>query len=117
MFKNLGNIANLVKSMGQLPDRMSKLKQQMESKRICGRACEGDHQVRVEVSGLGLVHEVDISSTLLAPEHKSLVQRLTLEAINHAVVQAKALHVEAIKEATHGVELPGLEKIIEEIAK
>jgi DNA-binding protein YbaB len=64
-----------------------------------------------------LVHEVDISSTLLAPEHKSLVQRLTLDAINHAVVQAKALHVEAIKEATHGVELPGLEKIIEEIAK
>ena len=117
MFKNLGNIANLVKSMGQLPDRMSKLKQQMESKRICGRACEGDHQVQVGVSGLGLVHEVDISSTLLAPEHKSLVQRLTLEAINHAVVQAKAMHVEAIKEATHGVEFPGLEKIIEEIAK
>jgi DNA-binding protein YbaB len=53
----------------------------------------------------------------LAPEHKSLVQRLTLEAINHAVAQAKALHVEAIKEATHGVEFPGLEKIIEEIAK
>jgi DNA-binding protein YbaB len=117
MFKNLGNIANLVKSIGQLPDRMSRLKQQMESKRICGRACEGYHQVRVEVRVLGLVHEVDISSTLLAPEHKSLVQRLTLEAINHAVVQAKAMHVEAIKEATHGVEFPGLEKIIEEIAK
>jgi DNA-binding YbaB/EbfC family protein len=117
MFKNLGNIANLMKSFGQMPERMSKLKQQMEGKRICGRACEGDYQVTVEVSGLGLVHEVDISSSLLAPEHKSLTQRLTLEAINHAVTQAKAMHLEAIRELTHGVELPGLDKIIEEMAK
>jgi len=117
MFKNLGNIANLMKTFGQLPERMAKLKQQMEAKRIRGRACEGDHQVTVEVSGLGLVHEVDVSSTLLAPEHKSLVQRLTLEAINHAVVQAKSMHVEAVRELTHGVDLPGMDKIIEEMAR
>jgi len=117
MFKNLGTIANLMKTFGQLPERMAKLKQQMEAKRIRGRACEGDHQVTVEVSGLGLVHEVDVSSTLLAPEHKSLVQRLTLEAINHAVVQAKSMHVEAVRELTHGVDLPGMDKIIEEMAR
>jgi len=117
MFKNLGNIANLMKAVGQLPERASKLKQQMESKRIRGRACEGDHQVSVEVSGLGVVHEVDISGSLFAPEHRSLAQRLTLEAINHAVAQAKAIHPESIRELTQGVELPGLDKLIQEMAQ
>jgi DNA-binding protein YbaB len=117
MFKNLGNIANLMKAFGQLPDKAAKLKQQMEAKRIRGRACEGDHQVTVEVSGLGQVHEVDISSSLFAPEHRSLTQRLTLEAINHAVTQAKALHAESIRELTQGVDIPGLDKIIQDMAQ
>ena len=117
MFKNLGNIANLMKSIGQLPDRMAKLKQEMEIKRIRGRACEGDHQVLVEVDGLGLVHSVDLSLSLFSPEQKSLTQRLTLEAMNQAIAQAKALHVQAIRELTKGVDLPGLENILEEMAK
>lgn len=117
MFKNLGNIANLMKAFGQLPEKASKLKQQMEVKRIRGRACQGDHQVSVEVSGLGLVHEVDISGSLFTPEHRSLAQRLTLEAINDAVSQAKSLHAESIRELTQGVEIPGLDKVIQDMAQ
>jgi DNA-binding protein YbaB len=117
MFKNLGNVANLMKAFGQLPEKASKLKQQMDAKRIRGRACQGDHQVSVEVSGLGLVHQVEMSHSLFAPEHRSLAERLTLEAINHAVSQAKALHANSIRELTHGVDIPGLEKIIQDMAQ
>ncbi|MCE2801510.1 MAG: YbaB/EbfC family nucleoid-associated protein [Planctomycetaceae bacterium] len=117
MFKNLGNIANLMKAFGQLPERAAKLKQQMEATRIRGRACEGDHQVTVEVSGLGQVHEVDISSSLFSPEHRSLAQRLTLEATNHAVAQAKLMHADSIRELTQGVDIPGLEKVIQDMTQ
>ena len=117
MFKNLGNIANLMKAFGQLPERASKLKQQMEAKRIRGRACEGDHQVTVEVSGLGEEHEVYISSSLFSREHRSLAQRLTLEAINHAVAQAKSMHADSIRELTQGVDIPGLEKVIQDMTQ
>ncbi len=117
MFKNLGNIAGLMKTIGQLPERMRKLKVEMEARRISGRACEGDHQISVVVNGLGLVQTVEVSESLLYPEHKSTVQRLTLDAMNEAIAQAKELHVQAIRELSHGVELPGLNNILEEMAK
>ena len=117
MFKNLGNISGLMKTIGQLPERMRKLKAEMEARRINGQACEGDHRVSVVVNGLGLVQTVDISDSLLHPEHKTIAQRLTLDAMNEAIGQAKELHVQAIRELSHGVELPGLNSILEEMAK
>jgi DNA-binding protein YbaB len=42
---------------------------------------------------------------------------LTLEAINHAVSQAKSLHADSIRELTQGVDIPGLEKVIQDMAQ
>jgi DNA-binding protein YbaB len=89
----------------------------MEGKRVCGRACEGDHEVMVELNGLGVVQTVELSDSLLhSPAHKSLAQRLIRESMNQAVASAKVMHVQAIKELTRGLDLPGLDKILEEMA-
>ncbi len=117
MFKNLSNIANLMRTAGQLGERMSALKQRMDGVRVRGRACEGEWEVCVELNGLGVVQTVDLSPSLFDPQLKTVAQRLILEAMNQAVMQAKELHIQAIKELTHGVEIPGLDKILEEMAR
>ena len=117
MFKHLSNLANLMQTAGRLGDRLKELKVQMEHQRVRGRACHGDHEVLVELNGLGIVQSVELSDSLLQdPSHKSLVQRLILESMNQAVAAAKQLHVHAIKDLTQGIDLPGLDKILEEMA-
>ncbi|MFO0014895.1 MAG: YbaB/EbfC family nucleoid-associated protein [Planctomycetota bacterium] len=117
MFKHLSNLANLVQTASRLGDRLTELKHQMHGKRVRGRACHGDHEVVVELNGLGVVQTVELSESLFQdPSHKSLAQRLILESMNQAVSAAKELHVHAIKELTQGVDVPGLDKLIEELA-
>jgi DNA-binding protein YbaB len=117
MFKNLTNIANIMRVASQMGDRLSALKQQMEHRRVRGRACDGDHEVIVELNGLGVVQTVDLSPSLFDPQHRSCSQHLILEATNQAVAAAKELHVHAVKELTHGLDIPGLDKILEEMAR
>lgn len=96
---------------------MSEIKRQMEHKRVHGRACDGDHEVNVELNGLGVVQTVEFSESLFqGPEHKATAQRLTLEAMNQAVAAAKQMHVQALRELTRGIDLPGIDKIFEEMA-
>jgi DNA-binding protein YbaB len=118
MFKNLTNIANLMRTAGHLGERLTTIKHQMEHKRVRGRACEGDHEVLVELNGLGVVQTVELSDSLMQdPANKPLAQRLILESMNQAVTAAKELHVQAVRELTHGLDLPGLDKILEEMAR
>lgn len=118
MFKNLSNLANLMRTAGHMGERLSTIKHQMEQKRVRGRACEGDHEVLVELNGLGVVLTVELSDSLCQDVHnKTLAQRLILEAMNQAIAAAKELHVHAIRELTHGLDLPGLDKILEEMAR
>lgn len=117
MFKNLTHLANLMNMASRLGGRLSELKHQMEGNRVSGRACEGDHEVMVELNGLGVVQTIELSDSLLqSPGHKSLTQRLILESMNQAVASAKAMHIQSIKELTRGLDVPGLDKILEELA-
>ncbi len=96
---------------------MPELKRQLALKRVRGRACEGDHEVNVELNGLGVAQTVELSDSLLqSPQHKAIAQRLILEAMNQAVAAAKQVHVQALKELTHGFSLPGIDKMLEEMA-
>jgi DNA-binding protein YbaB len=117
MFKNLTSLHNLMQTATRLGDRMPELKRQLALKRVRGRACEGDHEVNVELNGLGVAQTVELSDSLFhSPEHKATAQRLILEAMNQAVAAAKQVHVQALKELTHGVSLPGIDKMLEEMA-
>lgn len=117
MFKNLTQMANLMKAASNMGERLSKLKSDMEHRRVRGRACEGDHQVLVELNGLGVVQTVELSDSLLHLEHKSTAQRLILESMNHAVAQAKEMHVHGVRELTGGLDIPGLNSILDELAR
>jgi hypothetical protein len=37
--------------------------------------------------------------------------------MNHAVAQAKEMHVHAVRELTNGLDIPGLNGIIDELAR
>ncbi len=117
MFKNLTNIANIMRTASQMGERMNELKNDMEGRRVYGRAGEGDHSVFVELNGLGVVQTIDISESLLDRSMKQNVQDLTAAAMNEAVAEAKKMHVEAVRQLTGGIELPGLDNVLNELGR
>ncbi len=117
MFKNIGNltqIAGLLKNLGQMKSKVAEAKQKLAGKTVVG-SIPGD-SVRIEMNGLGEVTLVAVDPAMLTPDFQAQLQASLQEATNKAIKLAKQLHVESIRELTGGVELPGMEGILEELA-
>lgn len=117
MFKNLTNIANLMRTASQMGDKLATLKGQLETRRVYGSATEGGHSVNVELNGLGVMQSMDVSPSLLSVEQKATLQQLTIQAMNQAVAAAKQMHVDAIRQLTNGLDIPGIDNILTEMAR
>ncbi|MFN7894102.1 MAG: YbaB/EbfC family nucleoid-associated protein [Pirellula sp.] len=117
MFKNLTNFASAMKNLTQLGPQVRAMQLKLESARVYGSSNGIDGTVNVEMSGLGIVTNVDISSTLLQLEHKSTLEHLTKDAMNQANRAAKELHIQAIRDLTGGAEIfPGFNDMLKNIA-
>ncbi len=118
MFKNLGNLtqlAGMLKNLGQVRGRLAESKERLATERVVGE--DTSSSVRIEMNGLGEVIAVTVNTQVLTPELQMQVQESIQIATNLAIQQAKRLHLESIRSLTQGVELPGLEGIMEELAK
>jgi hypothetical protein len=111
MFKGLGQLANLgslMKQAQEMGGKMKELNEQLKTKRAVGSA--GGGMVEVEVNGAGHVLAVRIEQTLFDKQDREMIEDLLPAAINQAQAKAKALHAEAMKELTGGLNLPGLDE-------
>ena len=111
MFKglgNLGNIASMVGSLQELPEKMQALNERMKSETVS--ASSGCGKVNVSMSGTGHVQAVTIEDGLSGPELEEAVQ----DATNAAGAAAKQLYAEAINHMVNEMDLnlPGLDKVI-----
>ena len=111
MFKglgNLGNIASMVGSLQELPEKMQGLNERMKSETVS--ASSGCGKVNVSMSGTGHVQSVAIDNGLSGQELELAVQ----DATNAAGAAAKQLYAEAISHmvAEMDLNLPGLDKVI-----
>ena len=116
MFKNLSNltqVAGLFKNLGQMKGRIAEAKKHLAGRKVVGET-DGS-RVHIEMNGLGEVTNVQVHLDLLTPEMQSQLQKLLQEAINKAVGRARELHMESIREITKGVDLPGLDGVLQEI--
>ena len=111
MFKGLGNIASLMKNAQGISGRIDEASEELKTKRATGAA--GGGMVEVEVNGLGQVLNVKIDPQLVENNEREMIQDLLPAAINEASSKAKKMHVEAMKEMTGGMSLPGMDDIIE----
>ena len=86
---------------------MKGLSEEMKNRRTTGSA--GGGMVEVEVNGLAEVLACRIDEELIVGGDRELIEDLVATATNQALIKAKQLHADAMKELTGGMELPGLE--------
>jgi nucleoid-associated protein EbfC len=107
VFGGLGNLAAMLKNARELGGRMQAISDELRARRATGSA--GGGLVEVEVNGLVEVLRCRIDPKLLAQPDAELLEDLVVTAVNQAVVKAKEFHAEAVRSATSGLNLPGLD--------
>lgn len=112
MFKGLGNIASLMRNASEISGKIGEASEQLKQERVTGQA--GGGMVEVEVNGLGQVLRVTIEPSLFQENEREMVQDLLPAAFNQAAARAKQMHVDAMKELTGGISLPGMDDLIEQ---
>ncbi len=114
MLKGLGNLANLGGMMQQAQQMGAKMKEMQESlktKRVTGEA--GGGMVAVEMSGAQEVVGVKIDPGLIERNEREMIEDLVAAATNDAATKAKSLYAEAMQDITGGLNLPGMEGMME----
>lgn len=112
MFKGLGNLGNIASMMGsiqQLPDRMKELNERMKSEIVT--ASSGCGHVTVTMNGTGHVQNIKIDQDQL---EGSALEEAIAEATNAAGAAAKALYAESIQHLVQEMDLnlPGLDGVL-----
>lgn len=118
MFKNLSNLTHLAgmfKNMGQIRTKIAEAKERLAAEKVTSDTIGGG--VRVEMNGLCEATQITIEPHLLSPEMQSQLQESLREAFNQSVMQAKQLNMASVKQMTAGIDLPGVDGILEELAK
>ena len=111
MFKglgNLGNIASIMGSMQQLPERMQQLNDQMKSETVVGSSADGS--VTVTMNGVGHVHNVQVDGEPTGADLETAI----LDATNNAGAAAKQLYAESISQMVSDldIQVPGLDGML-----
>ncbi len=108
MFKNLNGFAQLLRNASSMGDRVKEMRASLAEAVATGSA--GGEMVTVEVSGLGEVKRLRIAPELIAKNDVELVEELVPAALNEALTKVRQLHIEKMREATGGIDLPGLDE-------
>jgi len=85
--------------------QIDKVTEDLRSKKVTGSA--GGGMVQVHINGLSEVLQVEVDEILRERGDIEMITDLLPAAFNDAVAKSKALHVEAMRAITGGVELPG----------
>jgi DNA-binding YbaB/EbfC family protein len=115
MFENLTNFSKLVRGAGQMMPRIQKMKQELGIKEV--EATSTDGHVTICMSGAGSVTRIEIDVALMERDDKTSIEAQTLEAMNRAIQQAKALHLKAVREVVGDLGIPGIDRILEQLAE
>ncbi len=108
MFKELGNMASLVRQAQQMGGKMQEMTAQLKAKRVVGSAGAG--MVEVEANGLGEILKVKIDPQI--GSDIEMIEDLLPAAVNQATTKAKELHVEMMQSVTGNLNLPGLSEAL-----
>lgn len=112
MFEQLGNIANMMKQAQEMKSKMAELQEDLKSQVVEGQA--GDGLVQVEATAAGEIVSIKISPELMEQGVEALEQ-LIPEAINDALLEGKEYHKERMSEVTGGLNLPGMDQMMNDL--
>jgi len=115
MFENLTNFSKLLRGAGQMMPRIQKMKEKLGKEEVAATSTTG--QVTVCMSGAGSVMRIDIAPALVEGDGRSAIEAQILEAVNDAIKQAKSLHLKAVREVVDELGIPGIDRMLEQLAE
>jgi DNA-binding YbaB/EbfC family protein len=104
MFKELGQMASLMKNLPKIREEMGKLQSKMAQ--ITAEAEAGGGMVKVRVNGHLEVVKCEISDEVLKGGDKELLEDLIVGAMNQAVKKAREQVAEETAKMASGFGLP-----------
>lgn len=110
MFKNLTGFAQMLRSASTIGPRIKEMREQLSRQTASGTA--GDGAVQVELTGLGEVSHLRLTTELVAKNDVALLEQLIPVAMNEALAKVRKMHIDMAREATGGIDLPGLEEAL-----
>lgn len=113
MLGNLKQLGELMKNAGAIRERAEQVKAELEHKSVTGES--GGGAVRVTLNGKGRCMRIDLDQPLLlgiAGDDKTMVEELIAAAMNDGMDKVQALVGESIREATGGLDIPGLDGML-----
>lgn len=110
MFKTLSGLSQLMRHASSLGERVKEIQASLAKAQATGSA--GDNRVQVEISGVGLVTRLTLAPDLVAENDSALLEELIPQALNEALAKVRQMHLDKVREATAGIELPGLEEAL-----
>lgn len=105
MFKELGNLANLMKNAQAITGRMQEMRDRLGERRVTGTA--GGGMVNVEMNGQSQVISCQIDPALFQSGDKEMLEDLIVAATNQAIDKVKQVAAEEMGQVTEGFNLPG----------
>ncbi len=110
MFKNLTGLAQMLRSASTIGDRIKEMKERLAKQTATGAA--GGDLVQVEISGVGEVKKVRISPSLISRGDVEMIEEMIPVAMNEALAKVRKMHVDMMREATGGIDIPGLDEAL-----
>lgn len=110
MFKNLNGLAQLMRSASSMGEKVKEMRESLAAAEATGSA--GGDLVQVEVSGLGEVKRLRIAPELMEKNDVELLEELIPAALNEALAKVRQMHMDKMREATGGIDLPGLNEAL-----
>jgi len=106
MFKNLGNIASMMKQAQEMQGKMKEMQDNLAHIRVEGTS--GGGMVKVEANGQQQFLSFKIEQSLLDDGDAEMLEDLLLGATNQALEKVKEAAAEEMSKVTGGMDIPGL---------
>ncbi len=106
MFKELGNMANLLKQAQQIREDLGRVQEELKQKVVEGTA--GGGMVRVKVNGQQEVVSVQIEKEVVDADEVEMLEDLVKAAATQALSKSKEAAKEEVMKLTGGLNIPGL---------
>ena len=110
MFKELGQMASMLKQLQGVGGRMQEMKDRLTSRRVTGTA--GNGRVQIEMDGTSRTVNCTISDDLLSPTQATELQSLVVDAVNDAQEKVRAIAAEEMKSVMGVDGMPSLMKML-----
>jgi DNA-binding protein YbaB len=115
MFESLKQFSKLVGNAGHVMPRIQAMKEQLAKAEVEAQSASG--RVSVTLTGTGTITRLEIHEALFRDGDRQTVQIEVVETINLALQDAKQLHVQAVKEIVGDLGIPGIDRILAQLAE